>query len=71
MDVALEHSNHIVKLGVDAYVNTSSPDVYWKKTLNWQDHLELCHSYPGTLYNAKPDCIIHFNCEEVHTQCKL
>ena len=43
----LEHSSHIVKVGVEA--NTSSTDVYWKKWLNWQIHLELCHRNPEIL----------------------
>ena len=29
--------------------NTSSPDIYWRKRLNWWAHLELCHRNPDNL----------------------
>ena len=25
------------------HANTSNPDIYWRKQLNWRAHLELCH----------------------------
>ena len=39
----IEHRCHIVKVSVEANANTSSPDIYWRKCLSWQAHLELCH----------------------------
>ena len=40
--VQLEHSCHIVKVGIELHAYTSIPDVYQRKRPNWQAHLELC-----------------------------
>ena len=45
----MEHSKHILKVGDNTTCNTSSPDIYWRKQLNQQAHLELGHRNPGIL----------------------
>ena len=44
----LEQSSHIV-LVLRLHANNSSPDKYWRKQLNRQAHLELCHRNPDIL----------------------
>ena len=38
-----------VRLVLRLYANTSSPSIYWRKQLNQQAHLELCHRNPDIL----------------------
>ena len=49
--------------------NTSSADVYRRTRPNHQTHTEQCHRNTDTLtrarHNAKLDCVIQFNFEEV------
>ena len=45
----LEHSSHIVKVGVEATCWHFKPDIYWRKQPDWWAHLELCHRNPDIL----------------------
>ena len=41
----LDHSSH----RVEVVVESSNPDLYWRKRQNQQAHLELCHRNPDIL----------------------
>ena len=62
----LEHSSHIVKVGVEATCWHFKPDIYWRKQPNWWAHLELCHRNPDILERV-PNQIALSSCGEVCT----
>ena len=68
----LEHSNHIVKVGVEATCQHFNPDVYSKKQPNQRAHLELCHSNSDTHERVlNLDCIIQLKCGEMRSHASF